>query len=176
MAMPGICTAASSSARSFSTVMPGRHSSRGLSLMVVSNISKGAGSVAVSARPALPNTRSTSGTVLINRSVRCNSARAASAEMPGIAVGMYIRSPSNISGMNSRPSRLAGHSVKSSSSPVTATTARGCDSASASAGRYAAIAARFTGFAASGRMRPRTSSVISTGTSVTDSTAAASIA
>ncbi len=37
--------------------------------MVVSNISIGAGSVALSARPALPNTLATSGTVLISRSV-----------------------------------------------------------------------------------------------------------
>jgi hypothetical protein len=34
--------------------MPARHCSRGLNWIVVSNISSGAGSVAVSARPALP--------------------------------------------------------------------------------------------------------------------------
>ena len=68
--------------------MPGRHSARGFSLMVVSNISIGAGSVALSARPALPNTRSTSGTVLISLSVCCSSARAASVDRPGNVVGM----------------------------------------------------------------------------------------
>ena len=44
-----------------STVMPRRHWSFGLNLITVSNISVGAGSVAVEARPALPNTDSTSG-------------------------------------------------------------------------------------------------------------------
>jgi hypothetical protein len=38
-----------------------RHSCGGLRITVVSIIEKGAGSVEVSARPALPNTRSTSG-------------------------------------------------------------------------------------------------------------------
>ena len=41
--------------------------------MVVWNISGGAGSVAVSARPALPKTRATSGTVLMRRSVCCSA-------------------------------------------------------------------------------------------------------
>jgi hypothetical protein len=41
--------------------MPARHWSSGFRLITVSNISTGAGSVAVAARPALPNTDSTSG-------------------------------------------------------------------------------------------------------------------
>ena len=41
---------------SFSTVMPGRHCDSGFRLITVSNISRGAGSVAVSALPALPKT------------------------------------------------------------------------------------------------------------------------
>ena len=53
---PGTLTMRSSSSTSLSGVMPGRHCSRGLNWIVVSNISSGAGSVAVSARPALPNT------------------------------------------------------------------------------------------------------------------------
>ena len=68
--------------------MPGRHSSRGFSRTVVSIIDSGAGSVAVSARPTLPKTCSTSGNVLIVRSVRCSSSRAAVMEMPGMVVGM----------------------------------------------------------------------------------------
>ena len=51
---PGNCRALSISAIRPSTVMPGRHSSFGLRLTTVSNISDGAGSVAVAARPALP--------------------------------------------------------------------------------------------------------------------------
>ena len=80
---PGTCTARSSSARMPSGVMPGRHSSRGLKRMTVSIMVSGAGSVAVSARPILPNTWDTSGTVWIIRSVCCKSSRALSIEMPG---------------------------------------------------------------------------------------------
>ena len=53
---PGNCSALSISAIRLSIVTPGRHSSFGLRLMTVSNISMGAGSVAVAARPALPYT------------------------------------------------------------------------------------------------------------------------
>ena len=56
--------------------------------MVVSNISSGAGSVAVSARPALPNTVFTSGTVEIIRSVCCSRSEALAADRPGRAEGM----------------------------------------------------------------------------------------
>ena len=48
----------------------------------------GAGSVAVAARPTLPNTRATSGRVLIRRSVCCNSSRALPTEIAGKVVGM----------------------------------------------------------------------------------------
>ena len=43
----------------------------------------GAASVAVSARPALPQTRSTSGTVLINLLVCCNNSLALPMLIPG---------------------------------------------------------------------------------------------
>src|SRR3546814_1113739 len=55
VARQGTLTTRSNSSISFSGVIPGRHSSRGLKRIVVSNISSGAGSVALSARPALPN-------------------------------------------------------------------------------------------------------------------------
>jgi len=51
---PGNCSALSISAIRLSMVMPDRHCSFGLRLTTVSNISDGAGSVAVAARPALP--------------------------------------------------------------------------------------------------------------------------
>jgi hypothetical protein len=51
---PGNCSALSISAIRPSTVTPGRHSCFGFRLTTVSNISEGAGSVAVAARPALP--------------------------------------------------------------------------------------------------------------------------
>ena len=62
---PGTCTASCNSETSRSGVMPGLHWSGGLSLMVDSIIESGAGSVAVSARPALPKTCSTSGNVMM---------------------------------------------------------------------------------------------------------------
>ena len=62
--------------------------SRGLRLMIVSNISSGAGSVAVSARPALPNTDSTSGNVLMIRSCVCSSSAALVIDRPGSVDGM----------------------------------------------------------------------------------------
>ena len=51
---PGNCSALSNSAISLSVVRPARHSDSGFRLITVSNISVGAGSVAVFALPALP--------------------------------------------------------------------------------------------------------------------------
>ena len=60
---PGMRNAASSSSISFAGVIPGRHSLRGFSAMVVSIMDSGAGSVAESARPTFPKTCRTSGKV-----------------------------------------------------------------------------------------------------------------
>jgi hypothetical protein len=57
-------------------------------LITVSNISVGAGSVAVVARPALPKTDSTSGNDLMMRSCICSRSAAFVIEMPGNVVGM----------------------------------------------------------------------------------------
>jgi hypothetical protein len=65
-----------------------RHWSGGLRRIVVSSIENGAGSVEVSARPAFPKTRSTSGTVMRIRSMVCISFWASVTEMPGSVVGM----------------------------------------------------------------------------------------
>ena len=85
---PGNCSALSISAIRLSMVTPGRHCSFGLRLMIVSNISVGAGSVAVAARPALPYTDATSGNDLMIRSCVCISSAALVTEMPGSVVGM----------------------------------------------------------------------------------------
>jgi hypothetical protein len=61
---------------------------------MVSNIDSGAGSSEVSARPALPKTRSTSGTLRICWSCHWSSRLASSTEMPGTVIGMYSRSSS----------------------------------------------------------------------------------
>ena len=85
-------------AQAFSASTPGRdaeyhcgffrHWSCGFRRTVVSTIESGAGSVEVSARPALPNTRSTSGNVFNRRSWICSSRCASASEIPGSVVGM----------------------------------------------------------------------------------------
>ncbi|MOA32065.1 hypothetical protein D3C78_1532540 [compost metagenome] len=94
----------------------------------------GAGSVAVSARPALPNTVATSGTVLINRSVSCSSLLASRADMPGNDDGIYNRSPSSSCGINSLPNRLSGYRVNSSNSNETPSVVFGRANTAASTG------------------------------------------
>jgi hypothetical protein len=66
---PGNCSASSISWTSPSKVVPGRHWSAGFNVTVTSIMLNGAGSVEVSARPALPNTRSTSGNAARRRSI-----------------------------------------------------------------------------------------------------------
>ena len=56
--------------------------------MIVSNISVGAGSVAVEARPALPQTDSTSGKLLMILFWVCSSSAALVTDRPGKVVGM----------------------------------------------------------------------------------------
>ena len=97
---PGSVVAASISPMSFSYVIPERHFSRGLSMTVVSYISSGALSVALSDRPTAPNTLSTSGKDRRIRSCSCKSCEACVMEIPGSAVGMYSEEPSNKGGMN----------------------------------------------------------------------------
>ncbi len=73
---------------------------------MVSTISSGAGSVAVSARPALAKTLATSGKPLITWSCLWIASRIVSIEAPGRATGMYISVSSHNGGMNSEPRRL----------------------------------------------------------------------
>jgi hypothetical protein len=133
---PGTCTARSSSSTSFSGVMPARHCSRGLNWMVVSNISSGAGSVAVSARPALPKTRATSGTVLIMRSVCCSSSLAFCADSPGRAWACTAGRLHPAAGRNSPPSLLIGQSADSNTSSGQRQCQPGPASTASSTGRY----------------------------------------
>src|SRR5712692_2396552 len=85
---PGNWRDLSISAISLSTFMPGRHSLSGFRLMTVSNISVGAGSVAVAARPALPHTEATSGNDLMILFWVCTSSAALVIDNPGSVVGM----------------------------------------------------------------------------------------
>ena len=122
---PGNWISSFSSFLSLSMVMPSRHSSCGLSRMVVSIMVSGAGSVALSARPTLPNTVFTSGTVLISLLVCCSSCSALPAETAGKALGIYSRSPSSSSGINSEPRCCSGHMPTMTSNRAPASTSFG---------------------------------------------------
>src|SRR5450755_3948499 len=65
-----------------------RHSASGLRTITVSIMEKGAGSVDVSARPALPSTVDTSGNCLMMRSCTCINCCAWVMEIPGRVEGM----------------------------------------------------------------------------------------
>ena len=111
---PGIATAASSSSRRSSNFLNwGRHSFMGLSVTLVSIISSGAGSVGVSARPALPKTCSTSGNCFMILFWTCMMPDMVVMEAPGTAVGMNSSVPSYKGGMNSDPSCENGKIVTS---------------------------------------------------------------
>ncbi len=86
--MPGTRSASFISVLSDSNVTPGRHSDSGFSTTVVSTMLSGAGSVGLVARPALPNTRSTSGNPRSTRSWICRMRCASVTDIPGRAVGM----------------------------------------------------------------------------------------
>jgi len=64
------------------------HFDGSFSTTVVSIIENGAGSVDVSARPALPKTRSTSGKLFSSLSCRTSRSCACATESPGSVVGM----------------------------------------------------------------------------------------
>jgi len=66
---------------------------------------EGAESVDVSARPAVPSTRATSGWLFKWASEICSSRFASVIEMPETVEGMYSRTPSSIWDMNSVPRR-----------------------------------------------------------------------
>ncbi len=88
LVVPGSRSAESISATSFSLVIPGRHADSGLSVIVVSIMSRPAGSVAVFARPAFPHTCSTSGKLIRIWSWIRKSSLARATLMPGNVVGM----------------------------------------------------------------------------------------
>jgi hypothetical protein len=85
---PGNCSAWSIWAMSLSVVIPSRQALSGFRLITVSNISSGAGSVAVAARPALPKTDSTSGNALMISFCFCTSSVALVIDRPGRVAGM----------------------------------------------------------------------------------------
>src|SRR5204862_6418297 len=102
----------------FSYVMPGRLCSRGFSITVVSYMSSGALSVALSDRPTVPKTLSTSGNDLSTRSCSCRSCDACVIEIPGNEVGMYREEPSNNGGMNWLPILNISGNVKTRKSKL----------------------------------------------------------
>ena len=109
---PGTAAPCPVPAISLSVVMPAATRTSGLRLMTVSNISVGAGSVAVLARPALPKTDSTSGKLLMILFWVCISSAALVMDMPGSDAGMYSSVPSLSVGMNSEPSWRRGRTTR----------------------------------------------------------------
>ncbi len=99
-----------------------RHSDFGLRMMTVSSMDRGAGSVDVSARPALPRTLWTSGNCRMMRSVTWRTFWASVIDRPGMVVGMYSSDPSSRGGMNSEPSLRNTGTVRrtmSTANPIT---------------------------------------------------------
>ena len=80
---PGNSTVLFNISFNFDVVIPARHWDFGFNCTKVSIIVKGAGSVAVSALPTLPNTFCTSGIVAISLSVCCSNSLALPTEIPG---------------------------------------------------------------------------------------------
>ncbi len=92
-------------------------------MMVVSIISTGAGSVAVSERPSLPAADATSGCSLITRSCQDMMRLTSVSEVLGSNTGMKSRLPSLSGGMNSLPIRLARKMAKTRRAAAIARTA-----------------------------------------------------
>src|SRR5437763_12936944 len=103
--------------------MPARHFPGGFSMMVVSYIVRSALSVALSDRPTVPKTVSTSGKERMIRSWTCSNCVACVMEIPGSDVVMYSAEPSYNAGINWLPSfhgkgKLAARNARSASSVV----------------------------------------------------------
>ena len=111
--------------------------------------------------------------------MRCcavSARRASSIDMPGKVVGMTSNEPSSSGGMNSEPSRRNTGTVAIMSTAAAATTSMRWRTTNDGDGAIDALRKRFSGLLASVRKRPRSSSIISGGASVMDSTAAANMA
>ncbi len=115
--------------------MPARHSEVGLRFTTVSTMDIGAQSVAVLARPALPQTEATSGNVMRRLSSTCSSRRCVVTETAGSVLGMYISEPSFSGGMNSLPRPASGSNVSTRIAPVPPNTSHRASSAQRRIGR-----------------------------------------
>src|SRR5713101_7634103 len=146
--------------------MPAGHCSRGLSMTVVSYISSGALSVALSERPTAPKTVSTSGKERRIRSCSCSNFEASTMEIPGSDVGMYNEEPSYSGGMNWLPSLNINGNVTIRNTRFRSSVVFRYFKQRRSTGRYKACVIREMGFSDSGRNLPFMNMTISTGTSV----------
>src|ERR1035438_1742347 len=126
-----------------------RHSVSGLRTMTVSIIENGAGSVDVSARPALPSTVDTSGNCLMMRSCTCINCCACVTEIPGSVEGIYISEPSSRGGMNSDPSFSKTGTVRTTRATAPAMTTHFHRRASSHTGAYNRIRILLIGWVSS---------------------------
>ena len=95
----------------------------------------GAMSVAVSARPILPSTISTSGIAAMAASRCCRISFACAVPMPGKSEGMSMMLPSFSGGMNSLPSCFQGTTVTASTAAAATDTGQRCRSTKSITGR-----------------------------------------
>ena len=130
------------------------HCSRGLRRMVVSAIENGAGSVAVSARPTLPNTVDTSAKPRDAPVLPRELHRRRSGGTPGAVVGMKNRSPSSMRGRKSPPRRPTIGTQEITASAAVTSVNVGRARAKWTNGRYARTSPRVSGFANSGTIVP----------------------
>src|SRR5437660_4027051 len=135
-------------------------------MMVVSYMSSGALSVALSERPTVPNTVSTSGNERMIRSCSCNSCVASLMAIPGNAVGIYKEDPSYRAGMNWLPNFHANGKVSARNSRLSSSVVVLWRRQNLKTGRYAAFVAEAAGFFDSGCSLPLINMTINTGTRV----------
>src|SRR5258707_4471216 len=135
-------------------------------MRVVSYISRGALSVALSDRPTTPKTLSTSGNDRRIRSCSCRSCEAWVIPIPGREVGMYNDDPSYNGGMNWLPNLNISGNVTTRKSRFSKSVVLRYFKQRRRMGRYRACVKREIGFADSGLSLPLMKITINTGTSV----------
>ena len=131
---PGRCSFSSSLCRMVSLVVPAGHLSLGFKLMTVSVMFTGAGSMALSARPILPTTLSTSGSCAMMLSCQRRISVALVREMLGSVMGMNRAVSSSSGGMNSEPMVVASHSAEAKMTTVALSVMIRCFKAQSSTG------------------------------------------
>ena len=156
-------------------VSPSRHCSLGFSIMMVSIILMGELSVAVLARPALPNTWSTSGTDMMILSCTCKIRLASALEISGRVTGIKRMLCSSRGGINSLP-RLPSRGIEiTRAMTLMANVVLRHFKTALMVGSYTFSSIRLMGLALSGRNFPFIKKEIRTGARVSTRSASTSM-